>query len=483
MVTDGIQQPYERLKVTFAVLALVVGGALGFAVGQFSNPLYIVVGIIGGGLFIASIFSIEIGLLVLFFLTYTRFSDIVVHYHNAPSIAKYYIFLMGIVVLIRWAVFRERPQGWQRAAVVIGILGLVRAISLLYASDTKVVSETLGDFVKDVFIAFIIIVMMNNGRRLRGVFWALLLAGIFVGTLSVYQYLTSSFGSDFGGFAQTGYMQYVGEKEGYRIFGPVGDPNFYAQVMVVLVPLALERLLDERRLLLRLAAAWALAVSGLTVVFTYSRGGFFALAAAVFAWFVIYRPSVKSIPIFILVGIALLFVIPKEYIARIAALTELISAPSVGFHTQDFSLRGRASETLAGLAMIRQHPFLGVGLGNYALHYMKYSKSIGLATSASARAAHDLYLEAAAETGLIGLAVFLLLLAAAGKDVIESWRKLKEKKRYELARMTAALAAALVGYFSAAVFVHSAYPRYFWLLLAMAFSMPNIVKNELEKAH
>jgi len=481
MVTNGIRQRSVGMKVVFTFLALIVGGVLGFAISQFGKPLYIVVGVIGGALFIASIFSVETGLLVLFFLTYTRFSDIAVHYHDAPSIAKSYIFVLGVVILIRWAVFKERPEGWQRAAVIIGIYGLVLVSSLLYASDTTLVSESLNDIVKDVFIAFIVIVLLNSGARLRGVVWSLLIAGIFMGTISVYQYLTGTFGNYYWGFAQSSYMQYAGTQEGYRIMGPVGDPNFYAMVMLVLVPLALERLLDESSRPLRLMALWALTVIALTVVFTYSRGGFVALAAAIFAWFFLYPLRAKYFPILILVGVAFFMLIPQEYIARISTLKELISAPSVGFRTQDFALRGRASETLAGMEMIKQNPILGVGLNNYTVHYMEYAKSLGLAPTATERAAHNLYIEVAAETGLLGLSVFLVLLGTMAKNIIDSWKKLKFMRRDDLARMVAAIGAGIFGYLTASIFIHSAYPRYFWLLVGIAFSIPNIVKNELKE--
>jgi len=480
MVTNAIRQRSVGLKVTFTFLALIVGGVLGFAISQFGKPLYIVIGVIGGALFIASIFSVEIGLIVLFFLTYTRFSDITVHYHDVPSVAKLYVFILGVVILIRWAAFKERPEGWQRAAVIIGIYGLVLVSSLLYASDTTLVSESLNDITKDVFIAFIVIVLLNSGARLRGVGWSLLIAGVFMGTISVYQYLTGTFGNNYWGFAQASYMQYAGTQEGYRISGPVGDPNYYAMVMLVLVPLALERLLDERSRPLRLMALWALMVIALTVVFTYSRGGFVALAAAIFAWFFLYPLRAKYFPILILVGIAFLMLIPQEYLARIVTLKELISAPSVGFHTQDLALRGRASETLAGLEMIKQHPILGVGLNNYTVHYLEYAKSIGLAPTATERAAHNLYIEVAAETGLLGLSVFLVLLGTMAKNIINSWKKLKGT-RDDLARMVAAIGAGIFGYLTASIFIHSAYPRYFWLLVGIAFSIPNIVKNELKE--
>jgi O-antigen ligase len=173
--------------------------------------------------------------------------------------------------------------------------------------------------------------------------------------------------------------------------------------------------------------------------------------------------------------------IPQEYLARISTLKELLTAPSVGFRTQDLALRGRATETLAGLEMIKQHPFLGVGLNNYTVHYLSYAKGLGLAPTATVRAAHSLYIEVAAETGLLGLSVFLVLLGTMAKNIIDSWKKLKGARRDDLARMVAAVGAGIFGYLTASIFIHSAYPRYFWLLVGIAFSIPNIVKNELKE--
>jgi len=172
METGEIQVHVDRSKSVYTVVALLLGGVLGISLVQLGKPLYIVAGAIGVILIVASIFSVETGLFVLFFLTYTRFSDIAVHFHNAPSVAKSYIFLMGLVVLIRWIVFGERPKGWQRAVVFIGIYGLVLATSLLYATNVKLVSDSLIDLVKDVFITFIVITLLNDRKRLHGVVWA-----------------------------------------------------------------------------------------------------------------------------------------------------------------------------------------------------------------------------------------------------------------------------------------------------------------------
>ncbi|MGC8856056.1 MAG: hypothetical protein ACP5QU_04585, partial [Anaerolineae bacterium] len=74
--------------IFFLGLALLLGGAVGLAVPRLGNPAYILVGllaIIGMAITIA---RLDIGLLLLVFLTYTRLSDIAYHYHGAPSIAK-----------------------------------------------------------------------------------------------------------------------------------------------------------------------------------------------------------------------------------------------------------------------------------------------------------------------------------------------------------------------------------------------------------
>jgi O-antigen ligase len=300
-----------------------------------------------------------------------------------------------------------------------------------------------------------------------------------MGTISVYQYLTGTFENNYWGFAQASYEQYAGSLKGYRISGPIGDPNFYAEVMVILVPLALERVLNERNRALRLIAIWALSVITLTVVFTYSRGGFVALCAAVLAWFILYPPRIKYLPFLFLVGLALMMLIPQEYMARITSMGELISAPSIGFRTQDYSFRGRASETLAGLEMIKRNPILGVGLGNYRVNYQEYAKSIGLAITASERSAHNLYLEVAAETGLVGFTAFAALLWTMARNIISSWKRLKRAGNDRIASMVAALGASTFGYFVAAVFIHAAFPRYFWLLFGISLSLPQVVRNSL----
>jgi hypothetical protein len=88
-------------------------------------------------------------------------------------------------------------------------------------------------------------------------------------------------------------------------------------------------------------------------------------------------------------------------------------------------------------------------------------------------------LEVAAERGLLGLAVFSLIVGSA------YWSLWHAEKRYLLlgmksyADVTVALAGGLTAYLTAALFLHDSYIRYFFVLIGIAWAAASIA----EQAH
>jgi putative inorganic carbon (HCO3(-)) transporter len=456
-----------------------LGVVSGIVIAKVNNPLYILVGFAGLFAFLATVFSLEFGLLVLVFITYTRLSDIAIQYHNAPSIAKSFIALVFLSILFRWAIFKERPRGWERPALLLGAYGLVELASVLYAQNSAYAIDTLIIYLKDAIIAVAVVIMLRQRSTFRRVVWVLLLVGIFLGTLSVFQYVTKTYSNYYWGFALTDLGNIYGSTNDYRIAGPIGDPNFYAQVMVVLAPLAYERFVNEQKVILRVLAAWALITSVLAVVLSFSRGGFLALVVAMVAIVIAFPPKVKYIPILIALAVGLLAFLPSSYYERMITLGQALTAPSVGFRTQDAAIQGRASENLAAWEMFKDHPLLGVGLHNYRYLYVDYAKQLGLATTVTERSAHNLYLEVAAETGVVGLTVFLLLIWVAMKGILLARKELLKRGFEEYANLAMAMFVGILGYLVAAIFIHAAFPRYFYLLIGIGLSLPGIAKNTL----
>jgi O-antigen ligase len=458
---------------------------MGVVINYVDNPAYILVGLASLIGFVATIVSVEFGLLMLTFITYTRFSDIAVHTYHAPSIAKSFIVILLIGIFIRWIVTHEKPRGLLLPTVLVLAYGLVGFTSLLYAPDQQAVTDSLSNFVKDALIALVVVALLKKPHQFRNVIYTLLVVGVFIGTISVHQYVTRSFTNTYGGFAVAEYMQIVvGQANDYRLSGPVGDPNFFAQVMVVLALLGVERLLHEKNLFWKIIAGWAAAASTLTVVFTFSRGTTIALVLALMIFFWIYKLKPAQLIVILTLGVAMLLFAPSTYYQRILSIADVLpSGPNGEINVfKDRAVQGRASENLTAWVMVMDRPLTGVGLNNFSYLYQDYTKTLGLAPSANNRSPHNLYLEVAAETGVIGLGVFLTMVALAMRSILQARRRFIAAGMEDYANMATGFAIAFAGYMLAALFVHAAYPRYFYLLIGIAFALPNLFVEAEEES-
>lgn len=483
MLLKGNQTSNRRTALLIGILAVALGVGTGMLINYVNNPVYVLVAFASLIGFVVAIVSVEFGLLLLVFITYTRFSDIAVHYYNAPSVAKSFIVILLIGIFIRWVISQDRPRGILLPTILVVAYGLVGFTSLLYAPNQESVVESLSNYVKDALIALVVIALLKKPHQFRHVIYTMLLIGIFIGTISVHQYATNNFTNSYGGFAVAEYMNIIGETNGYRLSGPVGDPNFFSQVMVVLALLGVERLLHERNLLWKILAGWAAAASTLTVVFTFSRGTTIALVLSLILFFWIYKLKPAQLIVIIVLGIAMLAFAPPTYYQRVLSIADVLPSGSGGINVHsDRAIQGRASENLTAWVMLMDRPLLGVGLNNFSYLYQDYTKSLGLAPSATNRSPHNLYLEVAAEQGVVGFLVFMVMIALAIRSVLRARSRFLAAGMEDYANMTTGFAIAFAGYLLAALFVHAAYPRYFYLLVGIAFALSNMLDENEEES-
>ncbi len=480
MQTRNLSRGVDNGRLLFGLLAIGTGIATGMLVAASSSPLVLIAAAVGLVAVFATIKQIELGLLALVFMTWTRLSDIAIKYHSAPSLAQWFFVLLMALILIRWLLYGERPQGWVRVAALIGGYGMIGMASLFFAADFARGQAWLVDYAKDGAIAVIVALLITRAETLRRVIWALLIAGLFLGTITVFQYLTGTFTNNYGGFAQATIENIVGETNNYRIAGPVGDPNYYAQILLVLAPLALDRALGESSRWLRLLAIWALIVCALAVVFTFSRGGFLALAAVVAIRLAVRPPNLPTLLIIGMLGVALFSLLPANYTTRLEAVLDFLPGSTQDPRGPEVALRGRTSAFMVSIMMFADHPILGVGKMNYPVNYQRYSQVLGIDPRTREQEPHNLYLEVLSETGLVGLVVFSALLYLMFRGMFQARSMLIDAQLQSYADMLAALMLGITGYLIASLFLHAAYPRYFWLLVGIALAAPEFAKYELE---
>ncbi|MCK5923781.1 MAG: O-antigen ligase family protein, partial [Methylococcales bacterium] len=71
-------------------------------------------------------------------------------------------------------------------------------------------------------------------------------------------------------------------------------------------------------------------------------------------------------------------------------------------HLEDRSISERISENETAISIIKEHPWMGIGAGNY-LHHVRLSAPLGTNV-------HNIPLLMGAETGLLGMALWIILL-------------------------------------------------------------------------
>jgi O-antigen ligase len=171
--------------------------------------------------------------------------------------------------------------------------------------------------------------------------------------------------------------------------------------------------------------------------------------------------------------------LPANYVERIATLSELI--PSRTNQLSDRSFRGRLSENLAAWYMFLDNPVLGVGLGNYKVNYLDYSRRIGMDPRSVERAPASLYLELLSEQGVIGTGFFIVLMVVTFRGLRDAENQFKDSGLEDEANMSTAIFASLVGYLFAAINKNSAYANVFWSLIGVAMATSQVAHTAFLK--
>lgn len=476
-----------KKRPDFKWLSVVVGlAAIGLAVaGAFlvtrldSVALYVfmVIGLFG---LAASVWRIEWGLFFLVVMTYARLSDVAVHFYGAPSLAQPFIVFLGLLVLLRYLLNGEASRGLQQPTLSIAAYGMVIFLSLIYATDPVRAQTGLTNFLKDAIVAIMVVLLIQSKEFFRFAIWGFVTVGILLGSIAIIQYMTGSFDNPYWGLAESQVMNIVDRVEGYRIMGTFLDPNFFAQVMVVILPLALNRLIYEKGILLKFLALWSLVVTFLTVIFTFSRGGFLALCVVLGLLVVWKKPPLVAVLSGLLILILLIPFLPATYFERIETILDYL--PFKGEDVRgEVSFRGRMSEYGVGWQMFKDYPILGIGYENYPAYYLDYSIKLGLDPRRTERSAHSLYLEILAEQGLVGMFFFGLILYLVYKSLAKSRKIFLKIAMLDYADMALSFQIGLAGYLAAAIFIHAAFPRNMWLLVGVGFSSLQAAINEEEK--
>jgi len=453
------------ISIISGVVAAAVGAQMGW-VGLLFAPI-----LVGG---ISMLIWPEVGILTFVFIVYIQLSYVINNYHpGIPSPGQPLLGVLLFLIIWRIIVYGDRPVGWKRASIIFLVIG-AWLISVVVAEDFTSAISAFQKFVEDAALAFVVVFFINDKRKLRLVIWALLFAGIFMGTISVFQSFTSTFNNYYWGYGVWTESS-TGGVSNHRVTGPYGNPNAYSQALVVLVPLALDRLWHEKKTAARILAGYALAVSTLSIFFTYSRNGFLTLLLTLAFLVVMRRPNFVPLVLSGTLVVILIQFLPTSYTDRISTLFQFSSGSAS--QVADESFRGRISENVAAWMMFRDNPLFGVGLNNFQINYQNYSRQIGLDPRRDERSPASFYLELLSEQGFVGTTVFLVFMIFIFRSLLNSYHRFNQLGMYDYGSITIAFISGLLGYMIFYISKNSAYPNVFWVLLGVAIAIAQVAES------
>lgn len=442
----------------------------------------------------------EIITLSIMFVVYANLPVLAMRFHGVSQWVAGAMILLLAMPMAHYLLINREPLIIDLPFVLMLVFLVVLLAASFVAKDWHIAFDWIITYIHEGIVPYVLILnVVRNVVTLKRIIWVLCLTGGLLGALGLYQELTHSYAHQFGGLAQrqlgpampgtsgaahgprppTAQVQRRSDK---RAQGPIGEANRYAQIMLVLIPLALFRFWEARSRLARIggAAATILILSG--VLLSYSRGGFLTLLVIFVMLMLMRYIRPQQMLVSVVVCIFLVALVAPGYFARlhtIRGVEGLFSYETV--EKPDGAIRGRLTEMLSTLLVFWDYPLLGVGPGQYMPFYSEayqLNPDIAFRHIPRARRGHTLYFELAAETGVVGLTVFMSIVLCL---LARLWRA--RRRRYtrgpDLANLATGFWLSIVAYLCAGLFLHLAYQRYLWLLLALAGATVQILRADL----
>jgi putative inorganic carbon (HCO3(-)) transporter len=431
-------------------------------------------------------FLMYAGLPLLVLVVYLNVSRVLVERHSLPSILQPIILFLAASVIPFRAAFRPGATILRPLTILLISYWLIVFASSSWVRDAPTADLELGDLTKSLMLLIVVGSVAATWKSLRAALLALVAGAALLSLLTLTQVALGKPEMDFGGLAEVREGNVYGEVSEPRPAGPVSDPNYFARILVTALPAA--ALLGVARAS-RAERAACLAAAGLiaaTIVVTYSRGGMMSMAAV--AALLVAAGRVRLSWRNALVAVALVMaVLPTTAGKRLMTIQSVVGGEDAQAGA-DASVDKRRQLLGVGLRMFADHPLLGVGVGNFGSYYQTYANLVGMTgpdfTVMGVRQyPHNLYLEIAVETGLVGLGLFASAMAVAMVGLYRSRRELLARGELENAALVTSVGIGLAGYLLASVFLHhSGFSRYLWLVLGFAVAALKLSEQRLSGA-
>ncbi len=282
------------------------------------------------------------------------------------------------LVLQRESIIFPAPVKW------FGLFLLWAFVASFFSVFPTLARESLIEYLKLLVILVVIVNALRTEAQLR------LFLMFFLGCFVLFPVRGTLVGGDsLGGRAVWNYIY--------------ANPNDLATLCLIALGIALGLAFARPApRLVRLGAVLSALLLVYVIIITQSRGAFIGLVGGMGLGLITVGLKHKVVLVVSIVALgSLVYVLPSDVWHRVGSIDKLTSTATLSEADQEGSATERFRILQTAWAVFLDRPVFGVGLGGYALANAMYDPALG------ARDAHNTYLDLAAETGAVGLLIWL----------------------------------------------------------------------------
>ena len=316
---------------------------------------------------------------------------------EANLLIPMYGIVAGAAVLLAWQLWHGDVRGRELGplALPLALVGVWFGLSLAWSDDVREGSITMVFFVLPFGLLALALARLEWTRSTVLRVYALLAAlAVLFSAVGLFQWATNDvFWNNKVRIGNAYHSDLF-----FRVNSLFWDPSIYGRFLVVAILATLVPVLYGLRGERLVAAIAGIAFVWLGLLVSFSQSSFAALGAgtvivAVFVW---RRQAIAVLVITAVVAVVVAVAIPTTRHSFSKGLNHATS--------------GRWGQVTTGLHIARDHPLAGVGLGDFKRAYAERTGVRGKEPKAGA--SHNTAVTVAAETGIVGLALFAWLLVA-----------------------------------------------------------------------
>ena len=370
-------------------------------------------------------------------------------------IAKICILVFSFFFLI------EQRDYFVKNSINLAVLAFATwvAISATFAIDTKIAWNACIDFLKWIFIYFLVINTINTRRGPYLFVITLLLCYFKMGQFAVRRWIAQGFYSDPRG-------TYVGA-------GFLHNPDDFGAGVNTVFGIAWYMIHADKNTKWKgwFKAKWFHIINTISLIIgiliTSSRGAALALGANLLAIWKNSSRKLAALIIVVLLAYIFWLLIPEDNKARFYKMgTEA-----------DTTAQTRFTLWRCALKMVSANPITGIGIGNFPLACKVYECPRVLAQ-------HNIFIQALSELGYPGLFILIIIffLAFYNNHKVRKTLREAETKDDFLYNLSLGLDVGLIGFAVAGCFITVLFYPFFWVHLMICVTLRDVTEKEYRQS-